>query len=138
MKCETDCLTNVTTTGAQQPALNPTVSTSAVINNQQNPNSQHQQPPPSTQQQQQSQQQQQQSSQHQQPSLTNTTNKKIICSEEALDHSEDGRYLKLEEIGRGSFKTVYKSLDSSTGVAVAWCELQVSDIFYSLCRCFLI
>lgn len=45
----------------------------------------------------------------------------------ARDTSPDGRFLKFEEeIGRGSFKTVYKGLDTSTGVAVAWCELQVS------------
>lgn len=43
----------------------------------------------------------------------------------ARDTSPDGRFLKFEEeIGRGSFKTVYKGLDTSTGVAVAWCELQ--------------
>lgn len=36
------------------------------------------------------------------------------------------RFLKFEEeIGRGSFKTVYRGLDTQTGVAVAWCELQV-------------
>lgn len=36
------------------------------------------------------------------------------------------RYLKFdEEIGRGSFKTVYRGLDTETGVSVAWCELQV-------------
>lgn len=36
------------------------------------------------------------------------------------------RFLKFEEeIGRGSFKTVYRGLDTETGVAVAWCELQV-------------
>lgn len=36
-----------------------------------------------------------------------------------------GRFFKYEEeIGRGSFKTVYKGLDTQTGVAVAWCELQ--------------
>ena len=41
--------------------------------------------------------------------------------------SADGRYIKTsEEIGRGSFKTVYKGLDTETGVAVAWCELMVS------------
>lgn len=55
-----------------------------------------------------------------------TSSKKAI--EEALDQSSDGRFLKFEEIGRGSFKTVYKGLDSSTGVAVAWCELQVCPI----------
>ncbi|RWS11383.1 serine/threonine-protein kinase WNK1-like protein, partial [Dinothrombium tinctorium] len=42
----------------------------------------------------------------------------------AGDSSPDGRFLKFEEIGRGSFKTVYKGLDTSSGVAVAWCELQ--------------
>ncbi|XP_076329032.1 uncharacterized protein LOC143235106 isoform X2 [Tachypleus tridentatus] len=43
----------------------------------------------------------------------------------ARDTSPDGRFLKFEEdIGRGSFKTVYKGLDTATGVAVAWCELQ--------------
>ncbi|XP_067125424.1 serine/threonine-protein kinase WNK-like isoform X2 [Centruroides vittatus] len=43
----------------------------------------------------------------------------------ARDTSPCGRFLKFEEeIGRGSFKTVYKGLDTSTGVAVAWCELQ--------------
>lgn len=46
---------------------------------------------------------------------------------QARDTSPDGRFLKFEEeIGRGSFKTVYKGLDTATGVAVAWCELQVS------------
>lgn len=45
---------------------------------------------------------------------------------EAVDSSKDGRFLKFpEEIGRGSFKTVYRGLDTNTGVAVAWCELQV-------------
>ncbi|XP_022251309.1 serine/threonine-protein kinase WNK1-like isoform X2 [Limulus polyphemus] len=44
---------------------------------------------------------------------------------EARDSSPDGRFLKFEEeVGRGSFKTVYKGLDTATGVAVAWCELQ--------------
>ena len=47
--------------------------------------------------------------------------------EKAVATSPDGRFLKFEEeIGRGSFKTVYKGLDAQTGVAVAWCELQVS------------
>ena len=44
----------------------------------------------------------------------------------SLYSSLDGRFLKFpEEIGRGSFKTVYRGLDANTGVAVAWCELQV-------------
>ena len=46
--------------------------------------------------------------------------------EKAVGNSPDGRFLKFDvEIGRGSFKTVYKGLDTDTGVAVAWCELQV-------------
>ncbi|GFT09148.1 hypothetical protein NPIL_454101 [Nephila pilipes] len=46
-------------------------------------------------------------------------------AEKAQATSPDGRFLKFEEeIGRGSFKTVYKGLDTLTGVAVAWCELQ--------------
>lgn len=50
--------------------------------------------------------------------------------EKAIGISPDGRFLKFEEeIGRGSFKTVYRGLDTQTGVAVAWCELQVSKIF---------
>lgn len=54
------------------------------------------------------------------------------------DESEDepvcvspcGRFFKYnKEVGRGSFKTVYRGLDTQTGVAVAWCELLVSIIF---------
>lgn len=46
--------------------------------------------------------------------------------ERAVAYSPQGRFLKYDiEIGRGSFKTVYKGLDTETGVAVAWCELQV-------------
>ena len=53
--------------------------------------------------------------------------------EEAVDRSPGGRYLKFElEIGRGSFKTVYRGLDSETGVDVAWCELLVSTTDYCL------
>lgn len=48
------------------------------------------------------------------------------AEEKAVASSLDGRFLKFDvEIGRGSFKTVYKGLDTETGVAVAWCELQV-------------
>ncbi|XP_069499691.1 serine/threonine-protein kinase WNK2 isoform X3 [Ambystoma mexicanum] len=43
----------------------------------------------------------------------------------AVSISPDGRFLKFDiEIGRGSFKTVYKGLDTETWVEVAWCELQ--------------
>ena len=46
----------------------------------------------------------------------------------AVGTSPDGRFLKFDiEIGRGSFKTVYKGLDTETTVEVAWCELQVGQ-----------
>lgn len=45
----------------------------------------------------------------------------------AVSTSPSGRFLKFDvELGRGSFKTVYKGLDTETWVEVAWCELQVS------------
>lgn len=48
----------------------------------------------------------------------------------AVSTSPDGRFLKFDiEIGRGSFKTVYKGLDTETWVEVAWCELQVRTHF---------
>lgn len=52
----------------------------------------------------------------------------------AVATSPDGRFLKFNvEIGRGSFKTVYKGLDTETTVEVAWCELQVQNmIIFSL------
>ena len=51
----------------------------------------------------------------------------LEAEEKAVSVSPDGRFLKFDiEVGRGSFKTVYKGLDTETGVAVAWCELQVS------------
>ena len=51
--------------------------------------------------------------------------------ERVVASSRDGRFLRYElEIGRGSFKTVYKGLDTETGVAVAWCELQVSRPYH--------
>lgn len=44
----------------------------------------------------------------------------------AVSTSPGGRFLKFDiELGRGSFKTVYKGLDTDTWVEVAWCELQV-------------
>lgn len=49
----------------------------------------------------------------------------------AVATSPDGRYLKFNiEIGRGSFKTVYKGLDTETTVEVAWCELQVGALMF--------
>lgn len=51
----------------------------------------------------------------------------------AVATSPDGRYLKFNiEIGRGSFKTVYKGLDTETTVEVAWCELQVGHLLLYL------
>eukprot|EP00080_Pristionchus_pacificus_P012918 PDM72938.1 hpo-11 [Pristionchus pacificus] len=51
------------------------------------------------------------------------------AQEKPIDKSPDGRFLKFdEELGRGSFKTVYRGLDTETGVAVAWCELQESKL----------
>lgn len=47
----------------------------------------------------------------------------------AVSTSPGGRFLKFDiELGRGSFKTVYKGLDTDTWVEVAWCELQVCSI----------
>ncbi|KAI9523660.1 hypothetical protein NQZ68_025382, partial [Dissostichus eleginoides] len=46
---------------------------------------------------------------------------------QAVAVSPDGRFLKFNiEIGRGSFKSVYKGLDTENNVEVAWCELQIS------------
>ena len=46
--------------------------------------------------------------------------------ERVIGNSPDNRFLKYDlEIGRGSFKTVYKGVDTETGVPVAWCELMV-------------
>lgn len=43
------------------------------------------------------------------------------------------RFLKFdEELGHGSFKTVFRGLDTQTGVAVAWCELQVKFKFTNI------
>lgn len=51
----------------------------------------------------------------------------------AVGTSPDGRFLKFDiEIGRGSFKTVYKGLDTETTVEVAWCELQVGLGYISI------
>lgn len=47
----------------------------------------------------------------------------------AVSTSPGGRFLKFDiELGRGSFKTVYKGLDTDTWVEVAWCELQVGSL----------
>ncbi|KAK5856874.1 hypothetical protein PBY51_008437 [Eleginops maclovinus] len=44
---------------------------------------------------------------------------------QAVAVSPDGRFLKFNiVIGRGSFKNVYRGLDTENNVEVAWCELQ--------------
>ena len=54
--------------------------------------------------------------------------KKEEEEERQIGTSPNGRFLKFDKnIGRGSFKTVFKGLDTETGVHVAWCELQVCD-----------
>ncbi len=59
--------------------------------------------------------------------------------ENAVSTSPGGRFLKFDtEIGRGSFKTVFKGLDTETGVQVAWCELQVSACSKCFGACVLI
>ncbi|XP_048871339.1 serine/threonine-protein kinase WNK4 isoform X1 [Brienomyrus brachyistius] len=78
--------------------------------------------------------------------LASTKNQKVVLSSapfeskweqeekeeietKAVATSPDGRYLKFNiEIGRGSFKTVYKGLDTETTVEVAWCELQTRKL----------
>ena len=57
------------------------------------------------------------------------SDKEDETEEKAVNTSPGGRFLKFDtEIGRGSFKTVFKGLDTETGVQVAWCELQVLRI----------
>ncbi|KAL9963879.1 hypothetical protein ACROYT_G027432 [Oculina patagonica] len=57
----------------------------------------------------------------------------LEAEEKAVGVSPDGRFLKFDiEIGRGSLKTVYKGLDTETGVDVAWCELQIFFMHVSL------
>lgn len=54
--------------------------------------------------------------------------------DEPVAMSPCGRFFKYDkEVGRGSFKTVYRGLDTETGVAVAWCELLVCSSIYYVC-----
>ncbi len=53
----------------------------------------------------------------------------LLEDEKPIDESPDKRFLKYDtEIGHGSFKTVYKGLDTESGVPVAWCELHVRTL----------
>ncbi|XP_069968431.1 serine/threonine-protein kinase Wnk isoform X3 [Bactrocera oleae] len=66
-------------------------------------------------------------------SRTTTSTQSTISSSKSSCKDDDdepvamspcGRFFKYDkEVGRGSFKTVYRGLDTETGVAVAWCEL---------------
>lgn len=57
--------------------------------------------------------------------------KKEDDEDEPIGMSPCGRFFKYDkEVGRGSFKTVFRGLDTQTGVAVAWCELLVSSKEY--------
>jgi hypothetical protein len=54
----------------------------------------------------------------------------LIDDDEAIAVSPCGRFFKYDkEVGRGSFKTVFRGLDTTNGVAVAWCELLVRATF---------
>jgi WNK lysine deficient protein kinase len=54
----------------------------------------------------------------------------LLEDEKPIDESPTKRFLKYDtEIGHGSFKTVYKGLDTESGVPVAWCELHVNIFF---------
>ena len=51
----------------------------------------------------------------------------------SIDVSPDKRFFKYpEEIGRGSFKTVFRGMDAHTGEHVAWCELGVRSLAVTL------
>jgi len=68
---------------------------------------------------------------HKDPELMDDDRKNVDHDEEErqVRASPNGRFLKFDKnIGRGSFKTVFKGLDTETGVHVAWCELQVSTL----------
>ncbi|MES1905969.1 MAG: Protein tyrosine kinase, partial [Paramarteilia canceri] len=58
-------------------------------------------------------------------SLKKNKKSEVINPElEKVGNSPGNRFIKYSAIvGRGSFKTVYKSLDTQTGKMVAWCEL---------------
>lgn len=63
--------------------------------------------------------------------------KKEPEEENVVATSPSGRFLKFDlSIGRGSFKAVFKGLDTETGVHVAWCELQVGVVVVLLTVCF--
>lgn len=50
--------------------------------------------------------------------------KKELDEDDPIGISPCRRFFKYsQEVGRGSFKTVFRGLDTQTGVAVAWCEL---------------
>lgn len=68
--------------------------------------------------------------------VTTPTEEEVVEEpEEPVDSSPDGRFFKFDvELGRGSFKTVFKGLDIQSGVNVAWCELQVRHHSCHICQ----
>merc|ERR1719204_2826608 len=49
--------------------------------------------------------------------------------DKVLETSPNGNYYKVnKEIGRGSFKAVYRGMDANNGVSVAWCELLPQNV----------
>lgn len=55
----------------------------------------------------------------------------VESEDEPIGMSPCGRFFKYDkEIGYGSFKTVFRGLDTHTGVAVAWCELLVRKTIF--------
>lgn len=58
-----------------------------------------------------------------------TKERKSDEDDDPVAMSPCGRFFKYDkEVGRGSFKTVYRGLDTLTGVPVAWCELLVISL----------
>lgn len=58
-----------------------------------------------------------------------TRERKSDEDDDPVAMSPCGRFFKYDkEVGRGSFKTVYRGLDTLTGVPVAWCELLVISL----------
>ena len=51
-----------------------------------------------------------------------------VKKEEENEKSPKGRYVRYEEIGRGSFKVVYKAFDSESGKTVAWNEVNIMSL----------
>ena len=63
------------------------------------------------------------------PSGGSSSSLPLDDEDKVIEWSPSNRFIKMaQEVGRGSFKTVYKGLDRDTGVDVAWCELHVHKL----------